>query len=396
MRIQKEEKICVITGSRADYGLLKELIRQIRNDDRLQLILLVTGSHLSHQHGLTYHEIKNDGFEIDASIDLELQGDTPIDISRATARAIEGFSVAYLRFQPDLVIMLGDRYELLGASISALFHKIPIAHIHGGEVTAGAIDEAIRHSLTKLSHLHFVATTTYRNRVIQLGEHPDSILVVGGLGVDAIMRLTLLTREELEEELQISFQPRNLLLTFHPVTAGSIDSSVQLKAVLKALFDKQDHLIIITAPNADPDNLTLTKLLEEFESSRDNVAIFKSLGQLKYFSTIAQVDAVIGNSSSGIMEVPSFKKATINIGDRQEGRLRATSVIDCEADVKMIKDAIEKVYTPHFRAMLDNVKNPYGEGGSVEMIMDVLKNTNFERLCKKQFYDLPIQSLPLG
>ena len=384
----KKKKLCVVTGTRAEYGLLKHLIGEISIDDEFDLILLVTGSHLSVKHGLTFKEIEEDGFDISRKIDIGIDGDTAEDVAISTASAIKGFSEAYKELRPDLLVLLGDRYELLGAAIPAMYFQIPVAHIHGGEVTAGAMDEGIRHSLTKLSHLHFVANEVYRNRVIQLGENPQYVFNVGGLGVDAIKRINLLRKCQLEHSLGFKFKEKNLIVTFHPVTLEKTDSSFQMIELLKALSRRSDTHIIFTMPNADPNNLILTDLVNDFASEHSNVSLFTSLGQLKYFSVVAQVDAVIGNSSSGLLEVPSFKKATVNIGDRQEGRLKATSVIDCEPNCASISRAIDTVYMDSFQKVLSSTVNPYGTGGSVEMIMRVLRDVSLENLIKKKFYDL--------
>ena len=384
----KKKKLCVVTGTRAEYGLLKHLIGEISGDDEFDLTLLVTGSHLSVQHGLTFKEIEEDGFDISRKIDIGIDGDTAEDVAISTASAIKGFSEAYKELRPDLLVLLGDRYELLGAAIPAMYFQIPIAHIHGGEVTIGAMDDGIRHSLTKLSHLHFVANEVYRNRVIQLGENPQYVFNVGGLGVDAIKRINLLSKCQLEHSLGFKFKEKNLLVTFHPVTLEKTDSSFQMVELLKALSRRSDTHIIFTMPNADPNNRILMDLVNDFASEHSNVSLFTSLGQLRYFSVVAQVDAVIGNSSSGLLEVPSFKKATVNIGDRQEGRLKATSVIDCEPNCASISRAIDTVYMDSFQKVLSSTVNPYGTGGSVEIIMKVLKDMSLENLIKKKFYDL--------
>jgi GDP/UDP-N,N'-diacetylbacillosamine 2-epimerase (hydrolysing) len=384
----KKKKLCVVTGTRAEYGLLKHLIGEISGDYEFDLILLVTGSHLSVKHGLTFKEIEEDGFDISRKIDIGIDGDTAEDVAISTASAIKGFSEAYKELRPDLLVLLGDRYELLGAAIPAMYFQIPIAHIHGGEVTVGAWDDGIRHSLTKLSHLHFVANEVYRNRVIQLGENPQYVFNVGGLGVDAIKRINLLSKCQLEHSLGFKFKEKNLLVTFHPVTLEKTDSSFQMIELLKALSRRSDTHIIFTMPNADPNNRILTDLVNDFASEHSNVSLFTSLGQLRYFSVVAQVDAVIGTSSSGLLEVPSFKKATVNIGVRQEGRLKATSVIDCEPNCASISRAIDTVYMDSFKKVLSSTVNPYGTGGSVEIIMRVLREVSLENLIKKKFYDL--------
>jgi len=383
-----KRKLCVVTGTRAEYGLLKNLILEIDKSDEYELILLVTGSHLSEKFGNTFNEIEGDGFLINRKIDIQIDGDKPADIANSTALSIKGFSKAYLDFNPDLVILLGDRYELLGAAISAMYYQIPIAHLHGGEVTLGAMDEGIRHSLTKLSHLHFVANDVYRNRVIQLGENPNLVFNVGGLGVDAIKRIKLLSKVQLEESLQFKFKEKNLLITFHPVTLENSTSSFQMEELLKALAIRKDCQLIFTMPNADPNGKVLFDKIESFVKEHSNSCVFTSLGQNLYFSSLNQVDAVIGNSSSGLSEVPSFKKATVNIGDRQSGRLKASSVLDCEPNFKSINNAIDKIYTNSFQNVVSHTVNPYGDGGSVESIINILRTLSFDNLLKKSFHDL--------
>jgi GDP/UDP-N,N'-diacetylbacillosamine 2-epimerase (hydrolysing) len=389
-----KRKLCIVSGSRAEFGQLKGLARNIGNHESFELILLITGSHLSKKHGFTFKEIEDDGFLISRKIDIGIVDDTAHDVAKSTALALVGFSEAYADFQPDLVILLGDRYELLGAAVAAMYHKVPIAHIHGGELTLGAMDEGIRHSLTKLSHLHFVANETYRKRVIQLGENPSNVFDVGGLGVDAITHLKLLTKEQLAEDLGLNFKKRNLLVTFHPVTLERTSSANQMKELIKALSVRNDYQIIFTMPNADPDNSLIADLVCKFASEHSNVSVFTSLGQLRYLSLVSYVDAVIGNSSSGLLEVPSFKKATVNIGDRQGGRLKSSSVIDCEPDFLSINSAIDMVYTDSFKEVVLNTINPYGNGGAVEKIMGVLSKISYQNLLKKSFHDVVFRIEP--
>lgn len=388
--MHSKRKLCVVTGTRAEYGLLKHLIAAIDSAEEFELILLVTGSHLSQKFGHTFQEIEEDGFLINKKINLNISGDSSDHIAKSTALSLEGFSEAYGELAPDLIIILGDRYELLGAAISAMYHQIPIAHLHGGEVTLGAMDESIRHSLTKLSHLHFVANDEYGNRVKQLGENPSHVFNVGGLGVDAIKRIQLMSKSQLEGSLQMHFREKNLLVTFHPVTLENSTSATQMEELLKALLLRSDSQIIFTMPNADPDSKILFRMIEDFVSTNSNSCLFTSLGQTRYFSCLAQVDAVIGNSSSGLHEVPSFKKATINIGDRQKGRLKAESVIDCGSDFESINNAITKLYTPSFQKIVSTATNPYGEGGAVDLIIKRLKKQSFDNLLKKNFYDLKL------
>ncbi len=379
--------IIVATGTRAEYGLLRNLISLINSSDELNLILLVTGSHLSIKHGLTYKEIERDNFEIKRKIDINLNGDQPIDISYSTALGIKGFAKAYREFCPDLIILLGDRFEMLSAVIPALYENIPIAHIHGGEKTEGLIDEAIRHSITKFSNYHFVASEIYRKRVIQLGEDPNRVFNVGGMGIDSLTSLELKSKIEIEKELKIKFLSKSLLVTFHPVTLEKSSSKKYIIELIKSLEELEDTTLIITLPNADMDNQKIRYEWEKFEKKRKYTYLFKSLGQLRYFSLLRQVDGVVGNSSSGLLEVPYFKKGTINIGDRQKGRLKANSIINCEPNQREITSAIKQLYSEEFRSKLKKVKSPYGEPGASQKIYKIIKKLDLKNI-QKNFYDL--------
>jgi len=382
-----KKKICVVTGTRAEYGLLKLFCLKIKNHPDFQLQLVVTGSHLSALHGNTFNEIEADGFKIDQKIDLKLESDTPTGIARSTGIAVEGFAKSYEVLKPDIVVILGDRYELLGAAIAALFHGITVAHIHGGETTEGAIDESIRHCLTKLSHLHFVAADEYRRRVMQLGEDPAYVFNVGGLGVDAIRNMDLLDREAVEQRLRVKFKQKNLLITFHPETLAERGAGNSLIQTLEALSTLQDTLLIFTLPNADTGHQEFFRLINDFVADDpENRVSFESLGQGGYFSCLQFVDGVIGNSSSGLLEAPTFRIGTINIGDRQKGRLRATSVIDCEGQTRSILQAIERLYSNEFRQSLSDVKNPYGEGGASDLIVELISGGSPKKV--KKFIDI--------
>ncbi len=386
--LSHKRKICVVTSTRADYGLLRHLIKLINGSDKFELQLIVTGSHLSKMFGETYKEIEADGFIITRKIDLELVSDTPLGLANSASLGLRGFGDAFDSLNPDLVLVLGDRYEILSAVYAAMLARIPIAHLHGGELTEGLIDEAIRHSITKCSHLHFACNEKYRKRIIQLGENPKTVFNVGGLGVDAIKNINLLSRSELENSLGIKFKNKNLLITFHPVTLEKKTSEFQMSQLLDALYELKETCLIFTMPNADTDSRIIFELVNSFVSKNMNAHVFTSLGQLRYLSCIAQVDAVVGNSSSGLMEVPSFKKATINIGDRQKGRMQSNSVINCNPNSVEIKDAIKKSYTNKFRDLLLLTKNPYGEGGAAHSIIKILSTVNIDSLIKKEFYDL--------
>ena len=382
-------KICVITGSRAEYGLLRWVMQGIKDDADLNLQVIATGMHLSPEFGLTYKAIEADGFEIDRKVEILTSSDTPVGIAKSMGLGMIGFADVLNELNPDLIVVLGDRFEIFSAVSAALVARIPVAHLHGGESTEGLIDEAIRHSITKMSHLHFVAAGEYKRRVIQLGEQPERVFLVGGLGIDNIKRLKLLERSALEADLGFKFDKRNLLITFHPVTLEKASAVKQMQELLAALAKLEDTQLIFTMPNADTDGRPLIKMVEQFASQYSNAHAFTSLGQLRYLSCIAQVDGVVGNSSSGLAEVPSFKKGTINIGDRQRGRLQAPSVINCEPNQKSISDAINILYSPSFQVGLSQVCNPYGEGGASEKVVNTLKNINIKGIVKKVFYDSP-------
>lgn len=384
-------KICVITGTRADYGLLRWVMQGIKDDSELTLQIVATGMHLSPEFGLTYREIEQDGFKIDRKVEMLTSSDTPVGIAKSMGLGMIGFADTLNELRPDLIIVLGDRFEIFAAVAAALVARIPVAHLHGGESTEGAFDEALRHSISKMSHLHFVAAETYRQRVIQLGEQPDRVFLVGGLGIDNIKRLKLLGRTELEKSLGLKFGQKNLLITFHPATLEASTAASQMAELLAALSELQDTQLIFTMPNADTDGRALIKMLEQFVAQHANARAYTSLGQLRYLSCIAQVDGVVGNSSSGLAEVPSFRKGTINIGDRQRGRLQAASVINCEPSRQSIASALERLYSRSFQESLGQVCNPYGDGGASEKVVEAIKHYAIDSMTKKVFYDLPKQ-----
>jgi len=383
-----KRKICVVTGSRADYGLLRWVMQGIKDDPQLNLQIIATGMHLSPTFGLTYKEIEADGFNINYKVETLTHSDTPIDIAESISRGITGCAKAIDELEPDLMIILGDRFEIFAAASAALVARIPTAHIHGGETTVGAFDEAMRHSITKMSLLHFVAAEEYGNRVIQLGENPNNVYLVGGLGADAIKKSNLLTKRELEARLGIEFMQRSLLITFHPVTLEPETSEKQMNELLSALSNLRDTTLIFTTPNADTGGLKLIKMIEKFVSVNNNSFSFKSLGHQLYLSCLAQVDGVVGNSSSGLTEVPSFKKGTINIGDRQKGRLMSSSVINSKPTEAHISEAIEKFYSKDFQLTLQSVINPYGAGDASSRILDILRCDSLDLNVKKKFHDL--------
>ena len=382
------KKICVVTGSRAEYGLLRWVMDGIRSSQDLDLQVIATGMHLSPEFGLTYSEIEKDGFHIDFKVEMLLSSDTPDGITKSMGLGLIGFADALNELQPDLIVVLGDRFEIFAAVSAAMVARIAVVHLHGGEKTEGAFDEAIRHSITKMSHFHFVAAEEYQKRVIQLGEHPDRVFNVGGLGIDSILKLNLLEKDELEKSLDFKLCKKNLLITFHPVTLEHGTSANQMVELLKALRKLEDTHLIFTMPNSDTDGRVLFQMIEEFVANKKHSKAYTSLGQLRYLSCIKYVDGVIGNSSSGLIEVPSFKKGTINIGDRQKGRLKAVSVIDCEPNKISINNAIQKLYSTEFQKKLSKVKNPYGSGGASEAIINILENITLDGILKKKFYDL--------
>lgn len=380
-------KICVVTGTRAEYGLLRWVMEGIADSSMLELQLIVTGMHLSPEFGMTVEAIEADGFNIDRKVEMLLSSDSPVGIAKSTGLGMIGFADALYELKPDMLLVLGDRFEIFAVATAAMIARIPIAHLHGGELTEGIIDEAIRHSITKMSHLHFVAAEEYRNRVIQLGEQPDRVYNVGGLGIDSILRLKLLSRNELEESLDFKLAAKNLLITFHPITLEHSSSAEQMDELLLALAELHDTRLIFTMPNADTDGRILFKKIEKFCKLHPNAHAYTSLGQLRYLSCIQHVDGVVGNSSSGLAEVPSFKKGTINIGDRQRGRLKAKSVIDCMPTHKDITKALHTLYSAGFQQSLQTVQNPYGNGGASEKIKSVLTTFDLSNILKKRFYD---------
>ena len=382
------KKICVITGSRAEYGLLKNLIKDIKNSPRLKIQLIVTGMHLSSIFGNTLKVIETDGLKIDYKINLSLNSDTSNGLLNSMGIGMKGFAKALSKLKPDAIMILGDRYEIFIAAVAATISRIPIIHLHGGEVTEGAFDESIRHCISKMSHLHFVAAEEYRKRVIQLGEQPSTVFNVGGLGVDSISKIKLLSKKELQNKIKFNFLQKNLLITYHPTTLEPKSSKKNINEILTALSKLKNTGLIFTMPNADLENKIIIKKITQFCQKNPNAKYYKSLGQKIYFSCIKHADGVLGNSSSGLLEVPTFKKGSINIGNRQKGRLKAESVIDCEANSKSILQAIKYLFSKRFIQNLSNVKNPYGKSGASKKIIKKIEKYNFNHLLKKKFYDI--------
>lgn len=384
-------KICVITGSRAEYGLLSSLMTEIKNDPTLLLQVIATNMHLSPEFGLTYKEIENDGFTINKKVEMLLSSDTANGTAKSVGLATIGFADAYEDLKPDLLVVLGDRYEILAAVSSALFYKIPVAHLYGGEITEGAYDDSIRHAITKMSHLHFTSTEAYQKRVIQLGENPKRVFYVGAIGVENIKETQLLGKAELEDNLGFTLGDKSLLVTFHPVTLEHATAKKQCENLLFVLAELTDYKIIFTLPNSDTDGRTIIQLILNFVSIHSDRAIsFTSLGKVRYLSIIQYVTAVVGNSSSGIVEVPSFGIPTLNIGDRQKGRIAANSVIHCGTSVKDITNGIESALSDKVRKLAKKGSNPYQKENTIGNILGVLKNYPLDNIIQKSFYNLEV------
>lgn len=382
-------RICVVTGSRAEYGLLRWVMRGVAEAPDMDLQVIATGMHLSPEFGHTYREIEGDGFAIDRRVEMLLSSDSPVGVGKSVGLGVVGFADALHDLAPDCMLVLGDRFEILAAVTAALMARIPVAHIHGGEVTEGAIDDSIRHAVTKMSHLHFVAADEYGRRVVQLGESPDRVHVVGSLGVESAKRLPVLEKDALARELDVAFDRPLLVVTFHPVTVDENGGIAQMSELLAALGELDHMRFVFTMPNADTGGRAIRQLVEAFVASNAHAHAFTSLGQLRYLSCVRHADAVVGNSSSGIIEAPAFGVGTVNIGDRQAGRLRANSVVDCPPERAAIRKAIERVTSSDFRKVLDNIENPYGEGNASERIIEALGRHDFAALVRKSFHDLP-------
>jgi len=383
------KNICVVTGTRADYGLLYWLLKEIKSSTDFRLQLIVTGMHLSSEFGLTYRQIEEDGFTIDRKVEMLLSADSDSAVTKSMGIGLIGFADCYAELNPDLLVLLGDRFEIFSAATAATVAKIPIAHIHGGETTEGAFDESFRHSITKMSHLHFTSTETYRKRVIQLGEMPQQVFNVGAAGIENIKNLTLLSRVEFENSIEFKLRQRNLLVTYHPVTLEDSSAEDQFGHLLSALDTLNDTGLIFTKANADTNGRVINEMIDDYVSSHAGKAVsYSSLGQLRYLSAMQYVDAVVGNSSSGLLEAPSFKIGTLNIGDRQRGRIRADSVIDCGYSVKDILEGLKTLYSDNFQSNLKDVKNPHGEGDVAGKILNKIREQSFENILKKTFHDI--------
>lgn len=385
------KKICVVTGTRAEYGLLRPLIKKINNDRDIKLQLVVAGMHLSPEFGLTYQEIEQDGFVITERNEMLLSSDTPNGITKSVGLGTIGFADIFTRIGPDIVVILGDRYEAFAAATAAMIHRIPIAHIHGGELTLGAVDDAIRHAITKMSTLHFTATEEYRRRVIQLGERPENVFYAGALGVENIRMQNLMDRQELAQSIGLSSNIPYVIVTFHPVTLENKTAGEQFENLLTALEQYREYYIIFTKANADTDGRIINQKMDQYVGrNRDRAIAFISLGMIRYLSALQYCEMVIGNSSSGIIEAPSFRVPTINIGKRQSGRIRAESVIDCGNCVEEISAAIEKAKRLKAEGTLQDMENPYEKSGTSDNIYSEIKKYLLQhKTIEKKFYDIP-------
>lgn len=386
------KKVCIVTGTRAEYGLLKPIIDKVNRSDTMDLQLVVTGMHLSAEFGLTYREIEEDGYPITAKIEMLLSSDTAAGITKSMGVALIGFADCFAAHKPDIVILLGDRYEAFMAASAAMIAAVPIAHIHGGELTEGLIDEAIRHSITKMSHLHFTATQEYRRRVIQMGEQPQSVYNVGALGVENIRAVSLLSKTELEASLQFKLDGPVVMVTFHPVTLenrSSEDTGKQFANLLEVIKRRRELKVIFTKANSDTHGRIINEMIDGFvEENNDRCVAFTSLGQLRYLSALQFCDAVIGNSSSGIIEVPSFGIPTVDIGNRQKGRACAASVIHCGNEAEEIETALHRALSPDFREQCRKQTNPYEGSHTSEMIVKILESALTKGISvQKKFYD---------
>ncbi|MBU3106228.1 UDP-N-acetylglucosamine 2-epimerase [Clostridium gasigenes] len=384
------KKICIVTGTRAEYGLLRPLIDKVNEDNDLELQLIATGMHLSPEFGMTYTNIIDDGYKINEKIEILLSSDTSVGISKSMGLATISFAEAFERLKPDMIVVLGDRYEIFAVCSAAVTAKIPIAHLHGGETTEGAFDEVFRHCITKMSYLHFTSTEEYRKRVIQLGENPNRVFNVGAIGVENIVSLDLLEKREIEKSIGFTLDKPFGLVTFHPVTLENNTSEYQFRELLKALDEMDGMKFIITKANSDSDGRVINKMIDEYEKdNKDKIIAFTSMGYLRYLSAMKYCNSVIGNSSSGIIEAPSFNKPTINIGDRQKGRMQAESVINCNPSKADIVNAINISLSKEFREKIKNSINPYGDGNTSSKIINIIKQALSQNInLKKKFYDI--------
>lgn len=386
------KKICVLTATRAEYGLLRPVIKKLLKIPDFDVRIVATGAHLSPEFGLTYKEIEQDGIAIDEKIEILLSADTPTAISKSMGLAMIGFADYFSKLNPDMLIVLGDRYETLAVCCVAMNQRIPIAHLYGGETTEGAVDESIRHAITKLSYLHFTSTEVYRRRVIQLGEQPDRVFCVGAIGIENILNEELMSKAELENAIDFRLNKPYAVVTFHPVTLEDNNSAKQFQAILEACKKHKDMKFIFSKANADANGRIINQMIDKFVNENGNTVAFTSLGMIRYLSALNYCDMAIGNSSSGLVEVPSFRIPTINIGDRQKGRMQAESVINCEPTSEGVENAINLALTDEFKSKARQADNPYGDGNTSEKIInkvkEFLKNDNIK--LKKEFFNIDI------
>ncbi len=387
-----KKKIVVLTATRAEYGLLKNIIIALKEMSELDTEVVVTGAHLSIGCGNTYQEIENDGIKITKKIEILLNSDTPVAVSKSMGLAMMSFAEYFEESRPDALLVLGDRYETLAVCCSAMNARIPIFHLYGGETTEGAIDEAIRHSITKMSYLHFTSTEEYRKRVIQLGENPNRVYTVGAIGIENALHEEKLSKEQLSESIGLDLSVPFGVVTFHPVTLES-SMEEQCLEVLNAINKLDEYQFIITGANADCGGNTINKMLQEFADRHKNVCFVMSLGLKRYLSALNCASFVLGNSSSGLIEAPSFGIPTINVGNRQKGRLKADSVIDCDTKAEDIVNAVRVAMTEEFRTKAQNTVNPYGDGHTSKKVVEIIKKNLFKgdiHLLKK-FYNIDFE-----
>lgn len=385
--------ISVLTATRAEYGLLKPIIAKLNKFEEFDVKIVATGAHLSPEFGLTYQEIEKDGFLIDEKIEILLSSDTPSSISKSMGLAMISFADYFEKLNPDLLVVLGDRYETLAVAATAMNQRIPIAHLYGGDTTEGAIDESIRHAITKLSYLHFTSTDEYRKRVIQLGEHPNRVFNVGAIGIENILNEKLLSKEELEKDLQINLSNPYAVVTFHPVTLENNSSKEQIKSLLEVCKEYKNLNFVFTKANADAEGRIINQYIDKYAKENNNIIVFTSLGMVRYLSALKYCSVVIGNSSSGLVEAPSFGIPTINIGDRQKGRIQASSIINCEPTQIGIKQAFEIALSEDFIKKAKNTINPYGNGKTSNKVVEVIKEYLLDQKIdlKKKFYDCEVE-----
>lgn len=385
-----KRKVCIITGTRAEYGLLYWIIKGIHEDTELELQLIVTGMHLSPEFGLTVKEIESDGFPITEKVEMLLSSDTETAISTSMGIGMIGFAKAYERLKPDIVVVLGDRFEILAAVAAAVPFRIPVAHIHGGEITEGAMDELFRHAITKMSHFHFPAAEEYKNRIIQMGEQPERVFCFGSPALDNIRKLKLVDKQFLSKELNLPSSKKWGIMTFHPETLSKGTAKNTITTILTTLEKFPEIFWGITMPNADTESRTITKVLTEYvHKNPENFILYNSLGKLRYLSLMKHSVIMVGNSSSGLIEAPSFALPVVNVGDRQEGRIKAGNVIDVpKPDFKCLSAAITRALSEDFRRTIVGIRNPYGDGDASEKIVKVLKNESLGSIGGKQFHNI--------